>query len=353
VLLSAEAGKLPFDVAPLRTLPYSLEADGKPANADAAAAALTLLLKEALNHHGEPALDSPVFQLVEGYAPPDISHLKTDVFREQAKYASAARETLAVARLAGSDAVRKAATELGDLGTLESGVVIDIYLSYRATGDWAAMVAAEKSMAEPLRRSTLVQEQLGFALNRLDRRDEAEQVLKALIERHGPNSETNGLLGRVYKDRWEAENKAGNGLLARGWLKKAIETYLQGFEADWRDAYPGINAVTLMEVASPPDPRRTELIPIVTYSLKRRIARANPDYWDYATLLELAVLANDQVAAEEALGSALVAMRESWELGTTARNLALIANARERRGENIDWLNAIILSCSTPSIGQR
>ncbi|MBV8522148.1 MAG: DUF4071 domain-containing protein [Acetobacteraceae bacterium] len=50
------------------------------------------------------------------------------------------------------------------------------------------------------------------------------------------------------KDRWEKSLKAGQTLLARGLLDKAIDAYLRGFEADWRHAYPGINAVTLMEL---------------------------------------------------------------------------------------------------------
>src|ERR1035441_8333195 len=84
------------------------------------------------------------------------------------------------------------------------------------------------------------------------------------------------------------------------WIKQ-IEAYLKGFEADWRDAYPGVNAVTLMELHDPPDPRRMDLIPVVRYSVERRISKGAPDYWDYATLLELAMLASDQQKAFAAL----------------------------------------------------
>ena len=109
VLLSGQTDRLPFDVGPLRTLPYSLGADGRPVEAAATAQGLTRLLQEAQRAAGEPLRDSPVFQLVEGYAPPDISRLKTDVFRERAQYAVDARERLAQARRAGADA--KAAVE--------------------------------------------------------------------------------------------------------------------------------------------------------------------------------------------------------------------------------------------------
>ncbi len=57
--------------------------------------------------------------------------------------------------------------------------------------------------------------------------------------------------------------------LARGLLEKAVDAYLTEFEADWRD--PRINAVTLMELHEPPDPRR-QLIPIVSYAVGLRLA---------------------------------------------------------------------------------
>src|SRR5262249_4885568 len=160
-----------------------------------------------------------------------------------------------------------------------------------------------------------------------------EKVLLDLLARRGPSSETYRILGRVYKDRWEAVVKAGKSIEARGLLDKAVDAYRRGFEADWRDAYPGINAVTLMEIREPPDPRREELIPVVRYSVTRRIAGTTPDYWDYGTLLELAVLAKDQEKAEAAAGDALAAVHESWESETTLRNLRLIHAARDRRGE--------------------
>jgi uncharacterized protein DUF4071 len=72
--------------------------------------------------------------------------------------------------------------------------------------------------------------------------------------------------------------------------------------------------------------------------VKRRIASGKADYWDYATLLELAVIAGDEVAAGDALGNALAAVREAWEPETTERNLRLIRESRERRGEVEPWM---------------
>jgi len=283
-------GQLPFDVAPLRGLPYKLGPDGRPSQAATDAAALTRRLKEAVGG----ATDSPLYQLVEGY--PDVQHRKTDVFRELVRYSDEMKLRLANARKqpkGALEALRAIELELKDIPLAEAGVVLDLFLSYRSVRGWTEMIDLVAKMSAPLAATVMVQEQLGLALNRAGRSDEAERVLLALIERRGPSSETHGILGRVYKDRWEAANKAGDRLLARGTLAKATSAYLAGFESDWRDAYPGINAVTLMELAEPPDPRRLDLLPVVRYAVARRVASGKPDYWDHATQLELAVLAKD------------------------------------------------------------
>lgn len=335
LLFAKDAGQIPFDVALLRGIPYEIGSDGKPDNV----AAITLALTERLNEARQFSTDSPVYQLVDGF--PDIQRLKTDVFRDRITYSEQVKKRLAEARKQGLEAVRAIEHDLGNIADTESGVVIDLFLSYRAVKGWQAMIDLVPKMPSPLTATVMVQEQLGLALNRAGRSDEAEKVLLDVITKHGPSSETYGILGRVYKDRWEAAAKAGNPLLAKGWLRKAIDAYLKGFEADWRDAYPGINAVTLMELAEPPDPRRQQLLPVVSYAVERRIASGQPDYWDHATRLELAVLAKDEDVATDALANALAAVREPWEPETTAKNLRLINEARAKRNETVEWAKEI------------
>jgi hypothetical protein len=328
VLLFAEgSGQIPFDVAQLRAIPYGISADGLPTDEAHSLALLTDRLREARND----ATDSPLFQLVENY--PQVDHTKTDVFRDQADYSKSMKERLAQARHTGLEAVRQVEAEIPGIADCETGVVIDLFLSYRAVKGWAEMIALAPKMSPELAATVMVREQLGFALNRAGMGEEAEQVLLDLIARRGPSSETCGILGRVYKDRWEDALKAGETIKARGLLAKAADAYLKGFEADWRDAYPGVNAVTLMELKDPPDPLRLEILPVVNYAVKRRVACGTPDYWDFATLLELAVLGKDETAATDALSRALAAVREKWEPETTLRNLRLIREARQRRGE--------------------
>ncbi len=336
VLLFAEGGRLPFDVTLLRAMPYKLTGQGVPEGVDTTKAQLVARLKAAHEAaHDKPPADSPLYQLVEDY--PAVDHTKTDVFRDRVRYSTEQKARLADARKGGADELAALEKEFGDLADLESGVVIDLFLSYRAVKAWDRMIDLVKKMPRPLAETVMVQEQLALALNRAGRDEEAEQILTSLIARRGPSSETCGILGRVYKDRWEAAVKQGDDFLAKGLLVKAINAYRQGFEADWRDAYPGVNAVTLMELKEPPDPARKEILPVVSYAVERKIAAGTPDYWDYATRLELAVLGKDEERAGQALGDALAVVREPWEPETTARNLRLIREARDRRGEAAPW----------------
>ena len=336
LLFAVDCGQLPFDVAPLRAVPYQLGPDGQPSAPGQARS----VLAERLRSARDGSTDSPLYQLVDGF--PDIQRLKTDVFRDRVQYSEKKKAELASARKLGTaDAIRKVESSLGDINDADSGVVIDIFLSYRAVKAWKEMIELVPQMSPALAATVMVQEQLGLALNRDGRGEKAEKVLLNLLERRGPSSETYGILGRVHKDRWEAAQKEGSSVLARGLLTKAIDAYLKGFEADWRDAYPGINAVTLMELKDPPDSRAANLIPVVNYSVERRIAGGKPDYWDYATRLELAVLAREEGAAAGALADALANVRETWEPETTVRNLRLIREAREKRETVSQWASDI------------
>ena len=325
--MAGQAG-LPFDVAGLRALPYSLDSSGKPNDVAGDRASLVDRLKACMVRD---LVDSPLYQLIDGLQPPPIDRERTDVFRERAAYSADIKERLAAARARNDTAlIDSVEASLGEVAGLEAGVAIDLLLSYRAVGAHQKALDVIKGMDRTLSRTILVREQLAFAQNRLGQSREAEETLKEILRERGPSSETNGLLGRIYKDRWQKAVNAGDTFAAKAHLKKAIETYLEGFETDWRDAYPGINAVALMEVTN--DPRRHALFHVVRYSVERRLAqKEQTNYWDHATQLELAVLADDSDGSAEALGIVLATDHEKWQLETTAATIRLIADARASR----------------------
>ncbi len=343
VIVFADGTALPFDIASQRGAPYRLDDGGSPVDPQGDGDMIARRLRTA---HENTHDDSPLFQMIDGMPRLEVDHAKTDIFRDRVTIAQAYKSALAKARKAGLAAVRAVAADpqLADLRDVEAGVIVDLLLSFRAVGTREGceeMIALHARMPKVLQRARMVREQLGFALNRVGRAEEAESVLVEVIKEFGQNSETNGLLGRVYKDLWEQAKADGRRMEARGYLKRAIETYRAGFEADWRDPYPGVNAVTLMALQEKPDPALKDLLPVVRYAAlqrARRDAGHGGDYWDHATLLELAVLGGDEEEAEEAAAAALAVVREPWEPATTARNLRLIREAREGRGEDAGWI---------------
>jgi hypothetical protein len=336
VLIFGSGMRLPFDVAPLRGLPYQVDSSGNPCNVESDIDALS----GRLNACRDPSEDSPLFQLISSWPRPDIKSLKVDTFRDLIEYANGYKGRLREARKTGEAAIFEIERELNIRDT-DPTIVADLFLSYRAVGAWKKMVDLTVRMSTVLFRTVMVQEQFAMALNRLSRWQEAEDILHRLIAERGPSSETNGILGRVYKDRWEEANKRNAPGLATGYLRKAIEAYLAGFESDWRDAYPGLNAVTLMEMTDPKDPRRSALLPVVAYSIARRLESALANYWDYASLLELHVASADQASAMSALPDVLAEVREVWEPETTSRNLRLIRERRMTQGIDAAWIVVI------------
>jgi hypothetical protein len=345
----------PADVPDPTALPY---VRAEPDRASAAAIArLQAAITERLHELRAPdrqtvVADNPLFQLLTSVQLPDVARLKTDVFRDQVRYSTRVKQRLEEARRAQDVALlAQIERDLGDLDAVETGVLVDLLLSYRAVSAHDRMVDLFHRLPAALQRTVLVREQLGFALNRLKRPTDALDVLQQVLDEQGPSSETLALMGRIHKDLWSEAKQHGDPL-ARNHLDSAIALYVRGFESDWRDAYPGINAVTLLDIRGdgPSETKKQELLPVVRFAVLQRVRASGSDYWDYATLLELAVLASDEAATRRALGEALAAIREPWEARSTANNLTLIREARAARGVAEGWLGEAIAALESAGV---
>lgn len=346
VIIFREGTLLPFDIAPLRGLAYAVSDSGAPAAPSEDRDAITARLRSASAGDGD---DSPLFQMIDDMPRVSINPARSDVFRERAARAGDLRDQVSAARRADgrSRAERQAAVRAVDARLFsegaaepESAVLLDLFIAYRDVEDFEGMLELLTRLPKPLQQIRKVREQTAFALSRLRRFDDAIAALTDLIETQGPSSETNGLLGRVHKDLWRAALAADHRLAARGHLKNAIEAYLAGFEADWRDTYPGVNAVTLMEMLDRPDPRQADLLPVVRYAARQRAGRGG-GYWEHATVMEAAVLARAEEEAFDAAAAACAAAAQPWEIETTLANLREIIGARRNRGEPADWAEEI------------
>lgn len=354
--------RIPFDVNYLRGLPYELgehngfEAEQATALRTAVADRLTDLRRKAAE---SAPVDSPLFQLL-GEWKPDLAHLKTDLFAEQVRYSEDLKQRLADIRararsrvpqeVAPSQLLIDLVQTLPPADAVEAGTLVDVLLTFRALSDWDGMIRFAQGLPHPLAGQVLVREQLAFAYNRRAERDHddadrerALHLLDRVEQDQGPSAETLGLRGRVHKAAW-LQAKPDDPYGARGHLDAAVDAYRRGFTADPRDAYPGINLVTLLDLCGDAASvqEKDRLLPVVEYAVARRLAGNAPNYWDHAISLELAVLAGDRAAAEASLGRALSVLTERWQAGSTLANLRLLDQAHTERGDPLPWLAPLL-----------
>lgn len=335
ILIYAKSSQLPFDVAPIRAVAYELTDGGDLAEEQAIA--LRDALGERLMEAKETeSIDSPLFQLVEDYPGISLPHQATEAFHDRVRQVSELTEEMrraqATPKAKRIPILQEIEDRIGDFSAASQELPLDLLLAYRDASAWNEMVRCIEKMPVDLRQVPTVREQLALALNRRNGpgdRDRAIADLKSLMNEYGSSPETNSILGRVYKDIWQEAEEAGDEGKAAAALDSAIEEYARGFDADPRDAYPGINLLTLMvRRGGDGDAERIdELRPVVLFALARRGALFSSDYWDVASVMELATIGDDRELAEKALGRIELIGPHDWKRETTARNLTILGDA--------------------------
>jgi len=350
----ATIGGLPFDVNLVRAIPYDLE---NGLLTDDSSQKLKNGLKDRIRRalEGPVAEDSPLFQLFNDFPGIQMSHELTDVFRDRVEYSMEFRGKLQAARSCSStkealsklNAIEK---ELGDLKVVESGILVDLLLSYRDVSAWDAMLSLYEQLPADVKGAVMVRQQYALALNRWAQpgdREKATIVLQTLLEERGASAETYGILGRVYKDLYKEAKQAGK-LTAKGYLEKAIEAYTKGFECEPVDYYPGVNAINLLlqEGSEEAQQQAERLTPLVSFAVARKGGASSSDYWDLATVLELAMIGRDEKVALHVLPKVLIAAEAGWMVKTTADNLELLLELRKEK-EDIRILEKVIRELKT------
>lgn len=187
-------------------------------------------------------------------------------------------------------------------------------------------------------------QQHGLALGRSGRFVDARTRLSALAEEYR-TGETIGLLGRCHKDHWlqlwrvegmELEAKRTKARAAAAHLERAVDIYAQAFQADPKDYYPGINALSLGHLWQHLTGRTPKAdLPLITQGVRWTVdcalracaADCRSDYWALATRAELRLVADgDEGCLEDFEAAAAQAVVDSnrFALASTAHQLALL-----------------------------
>jgi tetratricopeptide (TPR) repeat protein len=333
----ATTGGLPFDVNMVRAIPYELEG-GRLSEPAAAQLREDIRGRIRAALEGPVAKDSPLFQLFSDFPGIEISHELTDVFMDRVEVAEEFRAKVDVAlqiepKEGAVERLRQLEVELGDLHARDNEVLMMLFLTYRDVSAWEEMLALYEKFPAALKDATMARQQQALALNRRagpGGRDRAIRSLEELLKKRGESAETYGILGRIYKDQYNDAKKAGKAL-APALLDNAIAAYTRGFECEPADYYPGVNAINLLIQKGTEEARNEvdRLTPLVSFAVARRGGAASDDYWDVATVLELALIGRDYESAEGVIARALSLAKASWMAKTTADNLQMVLELRK------------------------
>lgn len=343
ILIFSKESRLPFDISPIRALPYTLtEGEISEQSSQELKYKLIELLKNA--RQDLETKDSPLFQLIEQFPGIDLPHDVTESFRERVKYINDYRCDLEYIRNMGEKEnalikLIKIEEELGSFETAPSELIIDLLLSYRDIEAWDEMIKLTAKIPNKIKNSTkTIKEQYAFALNRRnwdDDRNNAIHVMSGVIADNGLCPESCGILGRIYKDMYKEEKENGKKHRAKAYLNESKEWYYRGFNDDPRDFYPGINAATLAFISNDQE-KLSELLPTVSFAVARRGGMNSKNYWEVATVLELAILGEDWEVANRALNKLFGLRAPKWNYKTTINNLEFIFHSRKEQGFEVE-----------------
>ena len=360
VPIYANVSALPFDVALVRAVGYKLK-KGKltKAAAQKLKSQLSKRLCDAIS--GATTHDSPLFQLIPKFPGIDLPEAVTEAFKDRIQQAEEFREILSAARAKPvrerREALLKIRNDMGDLKTVQRSVLIELMSSYRDAEAFEELVELYNSFPASVKEYVIVKQQLALALNRRNQsadREKALRILEELLKDRGHDSETLGIKGRIHKDTYKEAEQTGR-ITAAAALDNAIDAYTKGFEADPRDYYPGVNAINLLMQKDDMEALKevARLLPLVSFAVERRGGASSGNYWDLATVLELACIGDDWATANQVLPKVILAATNSFETATTLANLRLLKKALERAAREVAKLDGILDELSGRDIELR
>src|SRR5215469_1708588 len=350
VPILANVSALPFDVALVRAVPYQLE-NGKLTETSAQQLRTELAKRLRAAIDGVAVNDSPLFQLISRFPGIELPDDVTETFKERLQCLEEFRETLATARSQPTregkrDALLKIQSDLGDLKVVPRSMLIELMSSFRDAEAFEELVALYNAFPDYLKDYVVAKQQFALALNRRNQpgdREKALGILDELLKNRGADSETLGIKGRIHKDIYKEAARAKK-ITAIAALDDAISAYTKGFEADPRDYYPGVNAISLLIQKGDAEALKEveRLLPLANFAVARRGGATSVDYWDLATVLELACIGEDWATANRVIAKAVLAATDSFKTATTLDNLRLLKKARERAGREVTELDDIL-----------
>lgn len=330
ILISAK-GHPPIDLGYTRVLMYQPDSSGRLLGPDALA--FREELKASIQQSQRSSLgDSPVYAFfpeLEVILPPELESSprlrRFEIPRMERGFTKSAVESPAQTR----GYLEKSEEAIRGTPDADPTEYLTLLRRYRDLSDWDRVIALADDAPLSVSQSFEIQQLLALALNRRGTpgdQDRAIMLMENLIKETGGDSETFGILGRIYKDRYDQAKMRGDLEEAAENLERALKNYRAGFEKNPRDYYPGVNVVNLL-LQKNDETARTELekiVPRVRAAVLEKIDDNRMDFWVLATDLQLAAVAKDWERAKQSALSAVNQAPADWMIETTLRDIRMV-----------------------------
>lgn len=218
---------------------------------------------------------------------------------------------------------------------------------YRDLSAWDELIRLADEAPQSVAQSPEVRQLLALALNRRGGsrdQDRAIALMEQLIADTGGDAETFGVLGRIYKDRFEAARSRNDAVGAAENLDRALHYYRAGFGRNPKDIYTGFNVVSLL-LHREDGSMRAELeafLPRIRAVVKEKIDSDRPDARDVAMNIQLAAIAGDWSEAEAATHKFIELAGPGWLVEAARRDLRELRTRLPAAAGHLESLQAML-----------
>ena len=339
-----------FDVAPLRAISYDVK-HGQIS--DAEVLRLQKHLKEQLILARKTQEDdSPIYELLPDLnINIDISEEKTKSFKERSIWLSNKIDEINQLKLCCEpknynetiERLKAIANDLKTCNSINIAIWAQLISCFKDLEQYDFQIELLKKVPDEIfKKSLQFKQDLAFALNRLGKHIEAQQILKECLAQFGRDSETYGLLGRTYKDLYKKEQDI---IQKQAYLDKAIDFYTKGFIHNMHDFYTGINAASLLLLKTDEQANR-EMNDILTavYFYLRAIPKDKMNFWAYSSLITSLILLKEYDKAKSQLFNLYQYNANKWMFETTVQDYERIKVRHQEQKVDVTILDEIIKS---------
>ncbi|MDQ6608421.1 MAG: TRAFs-binding domain-containing protein [Bacteroidota bacterium] len=350
----------PFNITGLRIIEYEYDFERKEIKDGEKKVAQLQNLLTGIKAKADVDPDSPLKLLLEEFEFPKVDYLKTtaDEFEDWVKGSQLKIENIQkiVAEWKKLDAgFRRTKEEAGRLAqqkkieelkgiedTLkphplkEYPLLIAILKAYKDTNSNDEIIKLLESpfLPDAVRMKYIeLEERRANAYKMSGKYDEAEVILCELVDKSNTEKAPwlRALLASVYKHKAGQALKDGKPEIAKNRIKKAIELYTQSFEDNPNDYYPGIRLLSLLYTSNLEDAKTKfeKYLPLVEFSISRRLNKNKKEYWALASRVELEVMKGNVQAASDSACDAVDSQHAYWKRESTVKQLNKIAAYKE------------------------